>query len=253
MRKLLPITLLLAATIAAPAHAASLVVSGPTSAGTFSLTGQPLSAFGADGGEVAAAHGIIAVAGAKRIAVRDARTLAVEKVIARGGHVAAGDLDGDRRPDVIAAENGTVTVYQDGRTTTRAFQPFGGADGPIAATDVDRDGHTDIVAASGSFVKVFSGADGTLLRYFNVGTTVRALAAGEGLIATGGAGSSVALFDATGKVAFFPPGPTKALAIGDGMIIHVSPSGLVRAYDKDTFALKLSFAPFTDVTGVAML
>jgi hypothetical protein len=166
--------------------------------------------------------------------------------------VAAGDVNGDGKADVIAAANGLVSVYS-GSNLTYGFQPFAGASGPIAASDLDRDGHADIVAASGNFVKVFSGASGAMTRFFNTGAGVRAVAAGDGLIATADSAGIIRVFNALTQVGAFWQGPsTTALAIGDGLIVAAG-QGVVRTYDAHTFAAETAFAPFTDVTGVAVL
>ena len=142
-----------------------------------------------------------------------------------GVYVAAGDVDGDGRADVVtgAGEGGAahVKVFS-GATgaTIRSFQAFdasfrGGV--RVAAGDVDGDGLDDVVAAAGpgggSHVKVFSGATGAVLQSFfafDPGFTGGVyVAAGDcdangraDVIAGAGAGGGpqVKVFDPAGKV-----------------------------------------------------
>jgi hypothetical protein len=92
-----------------------------------------------------------------------------------GVRVAAGDVNGDGRADIIAGTgpgSSLVTVFsgQD-LSVLKSFLAFPGFTGGVyvAAGDVDGDGRDDIVVGAGSgssAVKVFSSADDTLLHNF---------------------------------------------------------------------------------------
>ena len=92
----------------------------------------------------------------------------------KGVNVAAGDLDGDGKAEIVTAPlsgaSTPVRVYSSTGTLIREFQPYGssftgGAD--VAIGDVDNDGHNDIVTAAGKsggpHVRVFN----SLRRYAN--------------------------------------------------------------------------------------
>jgi hypothetical protein len=93
-----------------------------------------------------------------------------------GVRVAAGDVNGDGKSDVIvgAATGGSqVKVFSGGsKTVLESLSPFGaGFTGglSVGAGDVDGDGKADVIvgpASGGSWVKVFSGASGALLQSF---------------------------------------------------------------------------------------
>jgi hypothetical protein len=93
-----------------------------------------------------------------------------------GVYVAAGDIDGDGRDDIIvgAAANGHVKVFSgaDG-SLLRSFLAFGAFSGgvSVAAGDINGDGRDDIVVgadeqAPGGHVKVFDGNSGAQLQSF---------------------------------------------------------------------------------------
>ena len=90
-----------------------------------------------------------------------------------GVTVACGDVNGDRRADIIAgaSANGHVKVF-DGVTgaTIRSFFAFQGTAGPvsIAAGDVNGDRAADLIVGAPVYghVKVFDGATNALLRSF---------------------------------------------------------------------------------------
>src|SRR5262249_7428485 len=112
-----------------------------------------------------------------------------------GVFVAAGDLNGDGRAEVIvgAAANGHVKVFDGGTgALVRSFSADAGWSGglSVAAGDVDGDGRADIITgagrgAAGGHVKVFSGLDNSLLRSF--------YAFANGFAGAAGLGAEVAL------------------------------------------------------------
>lgn len=100
----------------------------------------------------------------------------------RGNFVAAGDVNGDGRADIVvgsdAGSAGLVRVF-DGRTNVliRSFYANAGttAGARVAVGDMNADGFAEIVTASGSgaapFVRVFSGATGQQTGGFNAFAT----------------------------------------------------------------------------------
>jgi len=93
-----------------------------------------------------------------------------------GVNVAAGDLDGDGKAEIVAAmaKNGsTVEIYHSDGSLISSFQAFETANGVIVTTgDVNNDGMADIIAgdAGGTEVRVFTltGGQATQLLSFNV-------------------------------------------------------------------------------------
>jgi len=95
---------------------------------------------------------------------------------ASGVNVAAGDLDGDGKAEIVAAmaENGgTVEIHRGDGSLISSFQAFDTTNGVIVTTgDVNNDGMADIIAgdAGGTEVRVFTltGGQATQLLSFNV-------------------------------------------------------------------------------------
>jgi FG-GAP-like repeat len=92
-----------------------------------------------------------------------------------GVRVAAGDVNGGGRVDIIAGAgpgSGQITVFSGNDLgVLRTFLPFGNFTGGVyvAAGDVNGDGFDDIIVGAGTGaarVAVFSGADGSVLKDF---------------------------------------------------------------------------------------
>jgi hypothetical protein len=114
----------------------------------------------------------------KRLSGRIGNFLALPRTFQGGVYVAAGDVNGDGKDDVIVAPEGgmppIVRVF-DGNTgnTLRSFFAYsptfmGGV--RVAAGDVNGDGKADIITGAGPgggpHVKVFNGANSSVLKSF---------------------------------------------------------------------------------------
>ena len=108
-----------------------------------------------------------------------------------GVNVAAGDLDGDGKAEIVAAmakDGSTVEIYHGDGSFISSFQAFDTTNGVIVAVgDVNNDGMADIVVgdAGGTQIKVFIFADGqaTQLSTFDIELgTVASLAVAKGIV-----------------------------------------------------------------------
>jgi glucose/arabinose dehydrogenase len=179
-----------------------------------------------------------------------------------GLNVAAGDVTGDGRAEIIVgtATGTSFVMVLDGLTgqTIRSFFAFPGFAGgvTVAAGDVDGDGRADIIAgaASGiSAVTVFSGTTGSQLRTFlafgtaPIGVNV-GYANGDILTGTITGAPVVATYTSTGLLRLFfvagsaaIPGGARVTGMGDQIIAGVGPALLT--YDRLTGTLqKVRFA-----------
>jgi uncharacterized protein YkwD len=95
-----------------------------------------------------------------------------------GVNVAAGDVTGDHKPDIVTSTDrgsaGLVRVFNGGMPTiSRAFYAYSGttAGARVAMGDINGDGRADIITAPvfgiAPLVRVFSGATGAQLMAFN--------------------------------------------------------------------------------------
>jgi hypothetical protein len=81
-----------------------------------------------------------------RVAIADGRVVTATD----GTRIAAGDLDGDGRAELVSARGGHVEVRDaSGATTLASFDAAGFGDAFVAVGDVDGDGRNEIVLASG--------------------------------------------------------------------------------------------------------
>jgi len=108
-----------------------------------------------------------------------------------GVNVAAGDLDGDGKAEIVAAmakDGSTVEIHRGDGSLISSFQAFDTTNGVIVAVgDVNNDGMADIVVgdAGGTQIKVFIFADGqaTQLSTFDIESgTVASLAVAKGIV-----------------------------------------------------------------------
>lgn len=150
-----------------------------------------------------------------------------------GVRVAAGDVNGDGRADIIAAQgpSGDAVKVFSGRdqSVLRNFIPFPGFTGGlyVAAGDINGDGFDDVIVGAGTGagrVAVFSGADGSVLKNFFAFTS-----------ATGGARVAGSDLNGDGRADIIA-------ATGPG-----DPSRL-KAFDGTTLATLADFAPYGSIT-----
>jgi glucose/arabinose dehydrogenase len=194
---------------------------------------------------------------------------ALAPAITLGLNVAAGDINGDGRDDVIVgtATGTSFVVALDGLTgqPIRSFFAFGGlASGiTVAAGDVDGDNRDDIIvgAASGfSGVAVYSGQTNDVIRAFfafgsfpvgvNVGFAngdiLTGLTSGPPVVATFTSAGQLRLAFFAGPPAF--PGGARVTSLGDQIVVGIGP--LLAYYDRFTAALTgVQFAFDTPVFG----
>src|SRR5262249_15439070 len=143
------------------------------------LSGIEVAAGDVNGDGVADIVTVAQSAGPNVVRVFDGRNaqllsqfLAIGPTWTHGLHVAAGDVNGDGRAEIIIGSGPTgppiVQVFNLQGTLLKQFQPFtpdflGGV--YVAAGDVDGDGIADIVTGAGAGnapeVRVFSGMSGT--------------------------------------------------------------------------------------------
>jgi serralysin len=162
-----------------------------------------------------------------------------------GLHVAAGDVNGDGRADIIVGSSAAQAVHVkvfDGRTGAllHSFSPYephysGGVN--VAAGDVNGDGRADIVVAPASagmpHVKVFSGVDASLLEEF--------IAFDEPYLADG-VDVAVADYDGDGKA---------DISVGTGPSAAGGGGPHVRVFDGATLTVIANVFPYPGSTGGA--
>lgn len=109
----------------------------------------------------------------------------------KGVNVAAGDLDGDGKAEIVAAmakEGSTVAIHHGDGSLISSFEAFDTMNGVIVSVgDVNNDGMADIVVGDvgGTAVKIFTVADGqaTQLSMFNIESgTVASLTVAKGIV-----------------------------------------------------------------------
>jgi hypothetical protein len=99
--------------------------------------------------------------------------------------VAAGDVNGDHKPDIVSAGGKTVSVFLntgDGGLRPKVDYPIGKDTASVALVDVDGDGHLDVVTANPSTVSVIRNAgDGTFgpPKHYDSGATSSSVAGAD--------------------------------------------------------------------------
>lgn len=201
-----------------------------------------------------------------------------------GMTVAAGDVDGDGRAELVTAAGSGggphVRVFRsDGSELMGffAYDPGFGGGVRVAAADVTGDGRADIVTAAGAgggpHVKVFDGATGTEVRSFYAydpgftgGVNVAAADVnGDGVaeVVTGagaGGGPNVKMFDGltgaeSASFLAYDPGFTGGVSVAVGQMTGLpagviltgtgaGTAGLVRAFRSTDAALVREYAPY---------
>jgi FG-GAP-like repeat len=184
---------------------------------------------------------------------RLAHFLAFDASFRGGVTLATGDVNGDRRPEIVAGsgpgKTAEVHVFDGDGKSLYGFSPFGAYDGGIsvAAGDVDADGRAEIVVGTLSAparIRVFDGATqkGPTILPFAAGTAGVDVAvadvngSGHGLVVAGEASGGqprLALIDpVTGSVVVTrqPFGPTmNGLRVAGGDLYHDGRDEIVAA------------------------
>mgnify|MGYP003571917197 CR=1 FL=1 len=101
-----------------------------------------------------------------------------------GVNVAAGDLNGDGKAEIVAAmasKGGRIEIRSGNGTLINGFDAFDSTNGVLVAVgDVTGDGQADIIAAevNGTEIRIFA-ADGTQIESFPVNSPIISLAVGQ--------------------------------------------------------------------------
>ncbi len=172
-----------------------------------------------------------------------------------GVHVAAGDVDGDGRPELIASSGSEVAVFRRDGTLITSFPSDPGAS--VAAADLDGDGRAEIVTGSATSgdVRVFDVADGraVLRRVFDTGLQGARVAAGNReIVAAGEHGPGlVKVYNGTGsELSSFSAAPSGPVSVAvTGPMIVTAARGYVRFFADDGTPSYPSFEPYANYSG----
>jgi hypothetical protein len=171
-----------------------------------------------------------------------------------GVHVAAGDVDGDGKPELIAASGSVVRVFRrDGTDVAQFTVP----ETSVAAGDLDGDGRAEIVTGSetGGKVRAFDIAQGKAVERatFDTGLAGTRVAVGNGQIVVGATSGApvVKVYSAAGaQLSSFvaASGTPISVAAGDGRIVTAA-RGEVRIFDAVGAESYPPFFPYGDYRG----
>jgi len=190
-----------------------------------------------------------------------------------GVRVAAGDVDGDGRPDLIASAGSSVRILRRDGTMLASFVTADAGPVGVAAADIDGDGKAEVITSSDTsgIVRVFSDANGTVVQRsaFSSGVSGGHVAAGDvdrdgkpEIVVGSGPGEPpvVKIFDGSGKLitSFAAYDPTTqggvSVAVGDvnddgRSEIVTAAAGEVRIFSETGVQVYPAFAPYQDYAG----
>jgi WD40 repeat protein len=177
--------------------------------------------------------------------------------------VAAGDVDGDGRPELIASAGRHVVIFRRDGSTLASFTVA--SDSSVAAADLDSDGKAEVITGSETdgTVRVFSIRDGVALERtsFSTGVPGVSIAAGDlnrdskAAIVVGALRGApvVKVFGANGtqRSSFAIPsagaGPV-AVAVGPSRIVTAT-HGVVHIFDANGSSTYPEFEPYAGYSG----
>jgi hypothetical protein len=175
-----------------------------------------------------------------------------------GVRVAAGDVDGDRKPELIAASGSVVRIFRRDGTAVAEF-PSGAARGvSIAADDLDGDGRAELVIGSdrSGAIRVVDVVNGEAVEResFNTGLPGTRVAVGSGEIVAGAATGdpTVKVYGASGaqRSAFTASDGAGPVSVAvDGSRIVTAARGEVRIFTANGTLSYPAFFPYDGYRG----
>ncbi len=187
--------------------------------------------------------------------------------------VAAGDVDGDGKPELIAAARSKVDVFRRDGTPVASFSTGDGGDVSVAAADLNGDGKAEVITSADAtgIVRVFSIRDGSAVERasFATGLPGAHVAAGDvdrdgkaEIVVGAGPGEPpvVKVFDSTGalRTSFLAYDANVrtgvSVAVGDvnddgRSDIVTGAAGEVRTFGEDGVQVYPAFHPYADYEG----